>query len=59
MPAATPLGQLRRAGRYSLSAAEGWQVIPITYRQITQDPDHIARILARVLTPSRLRAAAA
>jgi very-short-patch-repair endonuclease/predicted transcriptional regulator of viral defense system len=40
-------------------AAEGWRVIPFTHRQITRDPERIVRTLRGVLTPSRLRAAAA
>jgi very-short-patch-repair endonuclease len=40
--------------------AQGWRVVPFTYRQITEDPERVARILEELLLrPSRPRAAAA
>jgi very-short-patch-repair endonuclease len=39
--------------------AQGWRVVPFTYRQITDDPERVRRILEQLLRPSPARAAAA
>jgi len=39
--------------------AQGWRVVPFTYRQIVDDPERVRRILDELLTPSRDRAVAA
>lgn len=38
-------------------AANGWQVVPFTYRQIVDDPERVRSILRGILTPLRVAAA--